>query len=118
MRAVSLGYEDVLIPLLSPLPPLPAYGCHPSLRSHSPDSRSGAGALARGGGKTSLLQGWKQVLLAPQLTTEFLPFVGAVRISPSIHPTAQEQENSVLVLLRANKKKYQPRNVYRPPYRT
>lgn len=94
MRAVSLGYEDILIPLLSLLPPLPAYGCHPCLCSHSLDSRSAVWVLAGGGGKTSLLQGWKQVLLVPQLTTEFLPFVGAVRITLSIHPTGQEQENS------------------------
>ena len=105
-------------PFAFPPAPLPAYGCHPCLRSPSLDSPAAARALAGGGGKTSLLLGWKQVLLAPQLTTQFLPFVGAVRITPSIHPTGQEQENSVLVLLRANKKKYQPRNICRPPYRT
>lgn len=67
--------------------------------------------LAGGGGKTSLLQGWKQVLLASQLTPEFLPFIGAVRITPGIHPTEQEQENSVLELPRVSKRKTQSQNV-------
>lgn len=42
------------------------------LCSHSQDSTAAAAqAVAGRRGKTSLLQGWKQVLLAPQLTTEF-----------------------------------------------
>lgn len=66
-----------------------------------------AWTLAGRGGKTSLLQGWKQVLLAPQLTPEFLLFTGAVRI----HPTEEEQEKSVLALPRVNKRKSQSQNV-------
>lgn len=57
-----------------------------------------------------MLLGWKQVLLAPQLTPEFLLFIEAVRITPGINPE-QEQEKSVLALPRVNKRKSQSQNV-------
>lgn len=57
-RAASRGYGDIATPLLSLLP----------ARAAPAGRRAAARALAGAGGKTSLLQGWKQVLLAPQLT--------------------------------------------------
>lgn len=101
MRAALSGYGKLWIPLLPLLPPVPSLPGH--WLSHW--------ALAGKGGKTSLLQGWKQVLLAPQLTPEFLLFIGAVRITYGIHPTEKEQEKSVLALPRVNKRKSQSQNV-------
>lgn len=71
MRAVSSGHGGASSPLLPLLPPLPACGCRPCPLGHSLGSTSAARAMAGTGGKTGLLQGWKQVLLAPQSTINF-----------------------------------------------
>lgn len=87
----------------SPLPPLlPPAAAVPARSATAWAARQQRGRWQAQGAQL----GWKQS------TSELLPSVGAVRITPSVHPTGQEQENSAL--LRANKKQHQPRS-HLPP---
>lgn len=67
MRALSLGYEDVLIPLLSLQPPLPARSCHCCLLSHSLASRCAARELARRRGQKQFATGLKTGSVGPTI---------------------------------------------------
>lgn len=109
MRAVSLGDEDDLMPLLRLLPPLPAHGCHPCLRSPSLDSSAGAG---RRRGQNQFATGLETGSVGPTINDR----VSAFRRSSQDHTfDSSHRAGTGKCCTCTAQGEQKERNVYRPP---